>query len=310
MLRYEKSGPVAVVTLDRPEVRNALNVALKDAIRAAMARAEDDNDIAVVVLTGEDPAFCAGLDLREVGEQGVARPADARVTRWWDPLTKPVIGAVNGVAITGGLELALSCDILIGSERAKFGDTHARVGLLPFGGLSTRLPAAVGLRRAKEMSFTGNFLSAEEAFAVGLITHLVPHAQLMATALSIANDIAGNDRETVAALNALYDEVDALAPGDGLQREAERASAWTQTHDQGRGVAQKRAAIIARGRAQTRKRSGRTRVERQSAAYEFAVVRTVDPLYGTTGLGSQDDGGLESGSLDTSFGYRDTGGLS
>src|SRR5439155_2773688 len=138
-----------------------------------------DDAVAVIILTGTDPAFCAGLDLRELGSaEGQIRPdrtstgtstgtggggnGDVVTNSPWPPLTKPVIGAINGAAVTGGFELGLNCDFLIASERARFADTHTRVGIMPGWGLSVLLPQAIGIRRAKEMSLTGNFMTADE----------------------------------------------------------------------------------------------------------------------------------------------------
>ena len=136
------------------------------------------------MLTGADPAFCAGLDLGELSSTGINSgsgggsenaPARSGARGPFPRLTKPLIGAINGVAVTGGFELALNCDFLIASEHAKFGDTHTRVGVMPGWGLTVLLPQAIGVRRAREMSFTGNFMSADEALERGLVNHVVPH---------------------------------------------------------------------------------------------------------------------------------------
>jgi enoyl-CoA hydratase/carnithine racemase len=135
---------VCTVTLNRPDARNAMNSELQRALALALADAEADDGVDVVVLTGADPAFCAGLDLRELGSTGAnlvgGRDDEHRspFTVLWT-MTKPVIGAINGAAVTGGFELALACDFLIASERATFGDTHARVGVTPGGGMSVFL---------------------------------------------------------------------------------------------------------------------------------------------------------------------------
>ena len=116
-------------------------------------------------------------------------------------LTKPLIGAVNGVAITGGLELVLACDFLVASERARFADTHARMGIMPGWGLTYELPAAVGLRRARQMSATGNFVDAATALTWGLVNHVVPHAELMEFTRRLAADAASNDPAAVRAIS-------------------------------------------------------------------------------------------------------------
>src|SRR5688500_2602229 len=144
LLQLAVEDRIATVTLDRPERRNALNVALTARIREVMAELDADEGVDVVVLTGSDPAFCAGVDLKEAGEAAGGGGVFADLTKLpprglFDALSKPVIGAVNGPAATGGLELALTCDFLIASERAAFADTHARVGILPAGGATVRL---------------------------------------------------------------------------------------------------------------------------------------------------------------------------
>ncbi|HEX7355008.1 MAG TPA: enoyl-CoA hydratase, partial [Mycobacteriales bacterium] len=173
VLLTERDACVATVTLNRPEARNALSSELIAALRSTMRELENDADVDVVILTGADPAFCAGLDLKQLGSSGdnvsVGGRADSGPS-WapWPQLSKPVIGAVNGFAVTGGLELALACDILIASERARFADTHARVGILPGWGLSVLLPLMVGRGLARRMSLTGDYLSADDALRAGL----------------------------------------------------------------------------------------------------------------------------------------------
>src|ERR1700675_4589131 len=132
ILLIETDERVRALTLNRPQSRNALSGALRDQFFGALGDAETDDDVDVVILTGADPVFCAGLDLKELGGQSALPDISPR----WPPMTKPVIGAINGAAVTGGLELVLYCDIVIASEQARFADTHARVGLLPTWGLS------------------------------------------------------------------------------------------------------------------------------------------------------------------------------
>src|SRR5256885_2101714 len=208
VLLVETAGGVRTLTLNRPAARNALSSELIDRLVEAFHAAEDDPGVGAVVLTGSDPAFCAGLDLREAGAAGLpsASVLDRKGSPWWvlGGMSTPVIGAVNGPAVTGGLELALQCTFLVASERAAFGDTHARVGVHPGGGLSGLLPQAVGLRKAREMSLTGNFIDAAEAHRLGLVNHVVPHEDLVPTALRLAGDIATADPRTAAALNQTY----------------------------------------------------------------------------------------------------------
>jgi enoyl-CoA hydratase len=245
---------VALLTLNRPAARNALSSELLNALPEAIVAADADDDVDVIVLTGADPAFCAGLDLRELGSTGNnIRGGPSSDKDWgtpWPDVTTPVIGAINGAAVTGGFEIALNCDFLIASERAKFGDTHARVGLLPGWGLSVLLPQAVGVRRAREMSLTGNFMDAHEALQFGLVNRVVAHDELLPVTLSIAADIAGNDPKPVRALLVEYREISGSIYDEGLRIEAKKARAWNQE----RGgfdpaeVEKRRAAIIERGR--------------------------------------------------------------
>jgi enoyl-CoA hydratase len=171
VLLIETADRVRTLTLNRPQSRNALSSALRRQFFAALRDAEADDFVDVVILTGADPVFCAGLDLKELGDTTELPDISPK----WPPMTKPVIGAINGAAVTGGLELALYCDILIASESARFADTHARVGLLPTWGLSVRLPQKVGVGMARRMSLTGDYLSAAEALRTGLVTEVVPH---------------------------------------------------------------------------------------------------------------------------------------
>ncbi|MFA5885028.1 MAG: enoyl-CoA hydratase [Acidimicrobiia bacterium] len=258
-------GGVCTVTLNRPEARNALDTALHRASARALWAAELDDTVAAVVLTGADPAFCAGLDLRELGGGGEnlrgggsgpegtpdgvpAGTPDNPIDAVWK-MTTPVIGAINGPAVTGGFELALGCDFLIASERAAFGDTHARVGVTPGGGMSVFLPMAVGLRKAKEMSLTGNFVDAAEALRIGLVNHVVPHEDLLPTARRLAADIAGNDPRAVRHLKALYDTNARLTVGDALANEREVFRTYAVDFAE---VERRRADVVERGRRQQR----------------------------------------------------------
>ena len=219
-----------------------------------MAEVDANDEVAVIVLTGADPAFCAGIDLKELGggERNMVGGIGARgPASPWARTTKPVIGAINGAAVTGGLEIALRCDFLIASERAAFADTHARVGILPGWGLTVLLPQAVGLRRAKELSFTGNFLTAAEALDAGLVNHVVAHDALLDAARKIAGDIAGNDQRAMRRMLAEYDEIAATTVAEGLEVEARIANEWNRDGSAAAGVEHRRQAIIERGRSQT-----------------------------------------------------------
>ncbi len=216
-------GPVRVIALNRPQARNALSISLQRELGLALRAADADTSVACVVLTGTDPAFCAGLDLKELG-QGVApgtlSDGDSPFSALQQMRT-PIIGAINGACATGGLELALACDFLIASERARFADTHARVGFTPAGGMSVLLPEAVGLRAAREMSFTGTFIDAAEALRLGLVNRVVAHDQLVTTAVAVGHDMASADQDALRALKDLYDRGPRLTKADALALELE-----------------------------------------------------------------------------------------
>src|ERR1700736_2012937 len=233
------------LTLNRPQARNALSAALRDQFFGALADAETDDDVDVIIVTGTDPVFCAGLDLKELGGQTALPDISPR----WPPMTKPVIGAINGAAVTGGLELVLYCDIVIASEQARFADTHARVGLLPTWGLSVRLPQKVGIGVARRMSLTGDYLSAADALRAGLVTEVVPHERLLTAAREVAASIVGNNQSAVRALLASYHRIDESHTDASLWIEAMSAKQWMNSAT-GNDIAANRDAVIARGRAQ------------------------------------------------------------
>jgi enoyl-CoA hydratase len=247
ILLIQNEDRVRTLTLNRPQARNALSRALRDAIFGALADADADTDVDVMILTGADPVFCAGLDLKEFGDSD--SPALPDISPQWPSLTKPVIGAINGAAVTGGLELALYCDILIASEQARFADTHARVGLLPSWGLSVRLPQTVGVGLARRMSLTGDYLSAADALRAGLVTEVVPHAELLATARAVAASIVGNNQAAVRALLDSYHRIDESQTATGLWMEATAAKQWLNRISSA-DVAANREGVLKRGRAQ------------------------------------------------------------
>jgi len=249
----EVTGRVGVVTLNRPEARNALSSEVIRLLPEAMAALDDDPEVDVVILTGADPAFCAGLDLKELGAgdnrlggDGMSGAASTAARGPFAGLTKPLIGAVNGVAITGGFELALNCDFLVASDRAKFGDTHTRVGVMPGWGMTVLLPQAIGVRRAREMSLTGNFMLADEALQFGLVNHVVAHEELIPFTRKLATDIIGNDQQGVRQILATYNEINAEEPA--WQIEARDSRTWQKANFSPDKVAARRAAIQARGR--------------------------------------------------------------
>ena len=256
VILYEVSDRIATITFNRPEARNALSSEVLRLLPQLMQQADADPNVDVLILTGTDPAFCAGLDLKELGDTagnlgGTGADGGVNSTGVRGPfpkLSKPLIGAVNGVAITGGFELALNCDFLIASEHAKFGDTHSRVGIMPGWGLTVLLPQAIGVRRAREMSFTGNFMLADEALAFGLVNHVVPHDQLIPFTRQIALDIIGNEQDGVREIRSTY--ASHSQEMEKWEHESSVGAAWRKAQFDPQKVAERRAKIMERGRKQ------------------------------------------------------------
>jgi len=229
----EKKEGIALVTLNRPKAMNALSNEVRGLLTQAFLDAETDDEVGVVILTGAgERAFTAGLDLKELSgeaptsesgsEAAVASGND--LVRAMENLSKPIIGAINGVAITGGFEIALACDVLIGSTRARFADTHARVGIMPGWGLSQRLSRLVGIYRAKELSLTGNFVDAEQAERWGLLNRVVEPDELLSTCRALAADMLSAQPQMVRAYKGVIDRGFAETFGEGrrIEREVNR----------------------------------------------------------------------------------------
>lgn len=258
LLMIDKRDGIATLTLNRPAAMNALSRALRGAIVQAFADLSGDAATGVVILTGASKAFCAGLDLKELGAEAGA-PSDnesavagADVVRALTSFDRPIIGAINGFAITGGFELALACDILIASTNARFADTHARVGLVPGWGLSQKLSRVIGIYRAKELSLSGNYLSAEQANAWGLVNRVVAPEELLPTCRALAADILSCVPETMRAYKRVIDEGYATTFAEGLRLET-KASAENARRLTPEQIAARRAGIQARGRQQSGK---------------------------------------------------------
>jgi enoyl-CoA hydratase len=198
----------ATVVLNRPQKLNTLSIALRREFEHVIGELEADPAVRVLILTGNGRAFSAGLDLDEWAAPGVVAAAAyehdmvASLLRF----TGPVIGAINGVAITGGLETALACDMLIASSEARFADTHVKVGLLPGWGGSARMVRLIGLQRSKEMALTGRFVGADEAFGWGLVNRVVPPERLRAEAEAIAREMLAGVPDGLVAYKRLLDQ--------------------------------------------------------------------------------------------------------
>ena len=236
----------AVLTLNRPQAMNALSRGLMAALAAQIDALAANPLVRVLILTGAGRAFCAGLDLKEIGagqgslgrspgdpdaSQGVAGPTATNPIAT-DPVAAlarypgPVIAAINGAAVTGGFELALACDVLLASSSARFADTHARIGVAPGWGLSQKLSRAIGPYRARELSFTGNWLAAEQAAAWGLVNRVLAPEALLPAARALALDMLGTLPEMLLRYKAVINDGYALSLADGMALELQRARAF------------------------------------------------------------------------------------
>ena len=235
ILLTEDHGAVRMLTMNRPEARNALSTELFEALHAALAAVDSDHDVRAVVLTGADPAFCAGVDLKQVqqlGREYFRRFAKHDCMAALAEMATPVIGAVNGPTFTGGLEIALACDFLIASDRAVFADTHARVGILPGGGMTARLPQVVGAATARRLSMTGEVVDAARAERIGLVTEVVAHEQLLPRALELAGQIAEEPSATMMGLKEMYRRGSATVTGPALAAERAISAATPMSTEQ------------------------------------------------------------------------------
>ena len=250
-LLIDRDGPVAVLTLNRPEALNALSLALETALCTAFRDLSTDPDVRVIIVTGAGRAFSVGVDLKELEATGTG----ARDWLGKDSLIEiiracpiPIIAAVNGYAITGGMELAMLADFIIASDQAKFADTHARVAITPSWGMTQILQRRIGPARAKQMSLTCAFVDADKALAWGLVNEVVGPDCLMTRVREIADEIAETERTTMDKIWRLIDDGGGRPLDEALAMEHAvfRQHIGTLTTQ---AVAQNRAAVQSRGRA-------------------------------------------------------------
>ena len=213
-IRFESEGAVALLTIDRPKVHNALDFETSDALVDAWLRFRDDDDLRVAILTGAgERAFCAGADLRGVGDFYKTLTSAQRLRRSEQmpglggitknlAIDKPIIAAINGYCLAGGLEIALACDLRIASENATFGLPEVTRGIIPGAGGTQRLPRLVGPERALDLIMTGRRIDAAEAERIGLVTRVVAPGELQEEALAVATTIAENGPLAVRAAKA------------------------------------------------------------------------------------------------------------
>lgn len=236
---YEKKDGAARITINRPSVMNAITPALLAEMKAAVLDAGRDDDVKVIVITGAGRAFSAGVDLIALGDRRLDRgkvgpilddPARELIQAIQD-VPKVVIAMVNGFCITGAMEIMLGCDLVVAAEEAKFGDTHARWGLRPTWGMSQRLPRAVGMLKAKELSFTADLITGKQALELGLVNMAVPADKLEETVQELVKKISVNSMASLAAYKYLYNQGLNETLKKGLEFEAKSEFDITDTEE-------------------------------------------------------------------------------
>lgn len=215
----------ATITFNRPEKLNTLSIQLRRELAAAVSALEAEPAVRVLIVTGAGRAFTAGLDLDEWASAPAAAAWEHDAVAAIERFSGPVIGAINGLAITGGVEMALACDLLIAASDARFADTHAKVGLLPGWGGSVRMQQRIGPHRAKELALTGRFLSAQEALAWGFVNRVVPPQQLQAEAQALAREMLANVPAGLVAYKQLLNDEARVPLAEAFALERARAQA-------------------------------------------------------------------------------------
>ena len=206
LIKIETADFITTITLKRPEKRNALNREMRIFIKHEIARLNQSDATKVIILTGTDPAFSAGVDFSELDDPATDFTEIGPLSGPFFSSDVPVIGAINGAAYTGGLELALTCNILIASEKAIFADTHAKMGMMPGWGLSVHLPIAIGANRARQMMSSSQPISANQAYEWGLVNEIVSHELLMKRSREVATAISQQDISVIRKIGVLYNQ--------------------------------------------------------------------------------------------------------
>lgn len=222
---YKTTEGIARITINRPDALNSLNPTVLSEIKSAIAEAAKDDSVGVIILTGAGRAFCAGVDLKSLGEissadvgeelNNAARDLQTAI----ETVPKVVIAMVNGFCLTGGLEIMLACDLSVASDEAKIGDTHVKWGLRCTWGMSQRLPYRVGELKARELTYTAKMIKGREAENIGLVNQSVPAEKLEETVMELAKSVLANSRDAVAAHKSLHYQSKRGAMEEGLRRE-------------------------------------------------------------------------------------------
>lgn len=238
---FEQEGRVAILTVNRPDKLNALNQAVRDEMLAHLQKIEKDDSIGVVVITGSgEKSFIAGADIQEFAGRS---PFDQREAmafpRVFDIMAnypKPVIAMINGFCLGGGCELSMSCDIRIASEKARFGQPEIKLGLIPGGGGTQRMPRLIGLGNAMRLILTGDMIGAAEALQIGLVDQVVPHEELRAKTLELATKIASFSQLTVRVAKEAMRSSERMAIEEGILYERDLFCLCFSTEDKKEGV--------------------------------------------------------------------------
>jgi enoyl-CoA hydratase len=236
----ETRGKVGLVTLNRPQLLNALNATLVDELNAALDAFEADRAVACIVITGSDKAFAAGADIREMQRLSYPQTYLDDFVATWDRVAnrrKPLIAAVAGFALGGGCELAMMCDIIIAADTARFGQPEIKVGVLPGSGGTQRLTRVVGKAKAMEMCLTGRLMDAAEAERSGLVARVVPAADLLGEALKTAEAIAAMSLPAVMMVKECVNRAYETTLAEGIRFERRVFHAMFATADQKEGMA-------------------------------------------------------------------------
>jgi len=238
---YEKEEGITTITLNRARQLNAINPKLRDELIEALRHASDDFDARVVIITGGDKVFCVGADIKEL-------PTPSRL---WDKVSpkrtysyyhliedmgKPVIAAIAGYCMGGGLELAMTCDLRIAADNATFSDAHSRIGVIGGAGSTQRLPRLVGIAKAKELVFTGDPIDAQEAYRIGLVNRVVPTESLMQETKKLANVLKERSPLVLKLAKACINDSMEMGLGQGLDYEAKCATVVSLTEDYKEGL--------------------------------------------------------------------------
>ena len=236
----ETRGRVGLITLNRPQAMNALNDALMDELGEALARFDADEGIGAIVLTGSEKAFAAGADIGAMRDWSYMDVYKSDyITRNWERLRsvrKPVIAAVAGFALGGGCELAMMCDFIIAADSAKFGQPEIKIGVIPGASGTQRLPRAVGKAKAMDLILTGRMMDAAEAERAGLVSRVVPAAQLLEEALGAAGQIAGFSLPSVMAAKEAINRAFETPLSEGILFERRTFHSLFATEDQKEGM--------------------------------------------------------------------------